>query len=132
VALSIAIEKARRTGASQENREAHKRAALRLEEVFKQSGMADELDRLDRPRNLKVESAFAVAFQAVDREAERDAVVTAFLSWQEDEKGERKDRHAAVNDLSAQMIRNNPVWIENEPVPDAWLNDGCGPSGRAA
>lgn len=130
--LTHKINEARRETATRENRDAHDRAALRLEEVFKSSGMADELDRLDRPRNMEVEQAFAVAYQKVDAEDERDAVVAAYMKWEADEKAERTDRHAKTGDLTTMLVRNNPVWIENEPVPDAWLNDGCGPTGRAA
>lgn len=132
MALSIAIDKARRQTATRANRDAHDRAALRLEEVFKVAGIADELDRLDRPRNIEVETAFAVAYQCVDGEQEREAVLNAFMKYEADEKAEKRDRHSKVNGAAAQMVRNNPVWIENQRVPQEWLADGCGPDGRAA
>lgn len=127
MALSIAIDKARRQTATRANRDAHDRAALRLEEVFKVAGIADELDKLDRPRNVEVETAFAVAYQCVDSENEREAVLAAFMKWEADEKAERSDRHTEVNAASAQMVRNNPVWIEARRVPSEWINGSATP-----
>jgi hypothetical protein len=134
MALSVAIDKARRQTATRQNRDAHDRAALRLEEVFKVAGIADELDRLDRPRSIVTETAFAVAYQCVDAEDEREAVLDAFMKYQAEERAERRDRHAEVNAASGQMVRNNPVWIEGHRVPSEWINGAAAPldSGDAA
>jgi hypothetical protein len=129
MALAVALEKARRQTATRANREAHDRAALRLEEVFKVQGVADELDRLDRPRNISVETAFAVAYQTVDDDDEREAVLDAYMQWDADEKAERKDRHEAINSATAMLIRDNPVWIEGERIPSEWLNGAKVPGG---
>lgn len=130
--ITRTLGEAIRATATRENRDAHDRAALRLEEVFKVQGIADELDTRDRPRNIDVETAFAVAFQTCDSEPEREAVVAAYMKWDADEKAERADRHEVGGSAAAMLIRDNPVFIERERVPAAWLTDGCGPTGRAA
>ena len=120
-ALSIAIEKARR-GATTAARQRQDDAEARLEELIKIGGIPEEYDRLDRPGNLAVETAFARCYQLVDSDDEREAVVKAFVTWQSDERHERK----VVRDVTADALD----FVKGQN--DRWLTDGCGPSGRAA
>jgi len=130
--LTQKIVEARRLGATKEKRESFNRAQLRMDEMAKAIGIPERFERNDSKRNVAVETAFVTAYQLVDSQDEKDAVLAAYMLWESDEKGERSDIREGVQVLNADMARNNDVWIDNKPVPEEWLHDGCSPSGRAA
>lgn len=82
-ALSIAIAEAQKKRATRENRELQLRAELRLEELIKVGGIADHYERVNRRGHLEVETAFARVLHLVDTEAEKRAVVAAYMAWAE-------------------------------------------------
>lgn len=114
--LTVAIEKARRQTATRENREAQARAELRLEELLKVDGIADEYAEVDRRGDLAIETQFAKLYQLVDTEHEREAVVAAFMVWQADEAEEERIVRGSVEEAGSVMRRNNGVWLEGQPA----------------
>lgn len=113
----MAISRAIASAASRTNRERQYRAEMCLEQVVKAAGIPDEFDKRGRASNLVVEKAFATAYQLVDSEEERDAVVQAFMVWQSDEKHETR----IVRDLSDETVdllkSNHPLFIDGQYCP---------------
>lgn len=110
--MTMTLSERQATRATRANRTRQERAERRLDEIVKAAGIPDEYDRRDRDGNLAVETAFATCYQLVDSEAERDAVVAAFMVWQRDEQSER----GIVRDLSSETVNvlkaNNPAWLD--------------------
>ena len=118
MALSIAIDKARRQTATRENRERQNRAELRLEEIVKTSGIADEYEAVDRRGDLDIETHFARLFQQAPDEKFRTLVTRAFMAWQADEKAEEEAVYGSVGATVQMLKNNNDVWINGARVPD--------------
>jgi hypothetical protein len=117
LALSIAIDKARRQTATRANRDRQLRAEMCLEQVVKVAGIPDEFSARGRASDLAVEKAFATAYQLMDSEEERAAVVQAFMVWQSDERHESR----IVRDLSDESVAllksNHPLFIDGAFTP---------------
>lgn len=115
--LTVAIAEARRRHATRENREAQKRAELRLEEQIKVAGIADAYDVVDRAHDAEIRRAFATVYHLVDSDEEKAAVSNAFAVWMRHDG--RKDRvtRESVGETGRFMRRNNPVWIDGAAVP---------------
>lgn len=120
--ITRTIQSARRQTATLANRLRQRKAEQRLEELVKIAGIPDEYERRGRSSDLAVETAFATCYQLVNTEDERAAVVRAFQLWQRDEKHE-KGIVRDLTDESVQFLKDGN---------DLFLNDGCGPTGRAA
>lgn len=117
MALTRSIEEARRQTATRANREAQNRAELRLTEIVKTAGIADEYETVDRDGDLKIEGEFATLYQSVDSEAERQAVVRAFVIWQKCEQAEDGAVRQSVGSTVQVLKTNNPVWLNGAAVP---------------
>ena len=115
--LTTAIEQARRQTATRANRERQNRAELRLTEIIKVAGIADDFERADRKGDLRIESAFAALYQASKSENLRELVVDAFVAWQQDEAAEEAAVRGGVNGAVLQLKANNPVWLNGAAVP---------------
>lgn len=129
--LTTRIEQARRgtrPTATRANRDRQRRAELRLEEIVKTAGIPDAYERVGRSGDLAVETAFATAYQLVNTERERDAVLRAFMVWEDDERGERAAVRALTGDVVADLKLHNRAWIDGTPIPDEWLNGAAVPA----
>lgn len=104
--------------AGRANRERQRRAELRLEELLKVEGIADEYERVDRKGDLRIESHFASLYALVDSVEEKEAVAAAFATWMKSEAEEEAVLRGSVTDASGYMKRNNPTWIDGAAVPD--------------
>jgi hypothetical protein len=118
MALSAAIQR----GATQLARQNQLRAELRLEEIIKVEGIADDYATVDRSGDLEMERHFGIMYHAAHSERMRELIVAAFLSWEKTERNEERVVRRSV-DGTALMLRENN---------DVFLADGCGPTGRAA
>lgn len=110
------------TTRARSNRERQARAERRLDEIVKVAGIADDYTSEDRRGDLAIETHFARLYQLVDTQEEREAVATAYVVWQKCEQAEEEALFGSVGGSVDLLKRNNPFW----------LNDGCGPDGRAA
>lgn len=118
MALTHAIEQARRQTATRANRHRQHLAELRLEEIVKVSGIADTYEQIDRQGDLRIETAFARIYQMADSKQLREAVLDAFVAWQDDEKQEEAIVRGQTDGAVAMMKRHNPAFIEGVWVPD--------------
>ena len=117
MALARELTKARRLTATRENRDRQIRAEMCLEQVVKVAGIPEEYDRRDRTGNLAVERAFATAYQLVDSDAEREAVVQAFMVWQTDERHESSTVRELADESVELLKSNHPLFIDGAAVP---------------
>lgn len=117
MALTRSIEEARRNRATRENREAQNRAELRLSEIVKTAGIADQYATVDRDGDLNIETHFARLFQESPTEHFRDLVTRAFMAWQRDEKAEEEKVYGAVGGTVQFLKDNNDVWLNGASVP---------------
>lgn len=118
MALAKHLEQARRQTATAENRLRQHRAELRLEEIVKVAGIADDYDHADRIGDLNVETAFARIYQMAESEPMREAIVQAFVAWQNDERAEESIVHGGVDSSVSMLKRHNPAFIEGAFVPE--------------
>ena len=117
MALSNHLMEARRQTATRENRERQNRAELRLTEIIKVAGIADDFERADRQGDLRIETAFAALYQSSPTEHLRSLVVNAFVEWLQDERNEERAVRAGV-DGSVHLLKiNNDVWLNGAAVP---------------
>lgn len=121
MALTQAIEQARRTTASASNRQRQHRAELRLEEIIKVAGIADQYEAADRAGDLRIETAFARIYQSTSDEHIRDLVLTAFMAWQDDEKAEERIVRGEVGAAVSLLKSNNPTFVNGSFTP---IDDG--------
>lgn len=119
MALSAAIQR----GATQLARQRQLRAELRLDEIVKTAGIADEYERTDRRGDLEIERHFATLYHLVDTEAEKEAVAAAFAAWMRSEAAEDTVVRGAVDGSVSFLKQNNPVWIDGAAVPSG--SDGA-------
>ena len=117
-ALSIAIANAQKRKRSDRQR----RAELRLDEIVKVAGIADDYNEIDRAGDLTLETHFGKLWQAAETEEMRTLVARTFAAWTRDEQAEERVVRESV-DCSVTLLKTNN---------DFWLADGCGPDGRAA
>ena len=118
MALSAAIQR----GATHLARQNQLRAELRLEEIIKVEGIADDYAAIDRQGDLEMERHFGLLYHAAHSERMRELVVAAFMAWDRSERNEEGVVRGSVNKAGAMLRENNTVF----------LSDGCGPTGRAA
>lgn len=118
MALSAAIQR----GATALARQNQLRAELRLEELIKVEGIADDYATVDRRGDLEMERHFGILYHAAPSERFRELVVAAFMAWDRTERNEENVVTTSVDEAGALMRENN----------DVFLADGCGPTGRAA
>ena len=118
MALSLAIEKARRQGATADNRDRQRRAEKCLDQVVKAAGIPEQYETRGRAGNLAVEKAFATAYQLVDTDREREAVVQAFMVWQQDERHETTIVRDECDEMVELLKSNHPFFIDGAYVPD--------------
>jgi hypothetical protein len=111
--LSTAIHAA----AGRINRERQTRAELRLEELLKVEGIADEYEAIDRQGDLQMERRFATLYALVDSEAEKEAVAAAFATWMRTERDEEAVLRGSVGGAMTFLKDNNHVWIDGAAVP---------------
>lgn len=117
MALNRAITTARRQTATTANRQRQQRAELRLEEIVKVAGIADEYEAADRRGDLAIESAFAAIYQNAHSEELRELVVRAFMAWQSDEAAEEAAVRGGVDGAVTMLKRHNPTFIEGVFTP---------------
>lgn len=117
MALSRSIDEARRQRASRENREAQNRAELRLSEIVKTAGIADDYMKLDRSGDLDIETHFGRLFHAAPNEEMRTLVIRAFTAWQRDEAAEEQAVMGSVGGAVQFLKTNNDVWLNGAAVP---------------
>jgi hypothetical protein len=118
VALTRAIERA-----TAPNRQRQLRAEMRLDEIVKVAGIADDYETIDRRGDLEMEKRFATLYHLVDSEAEKEAVAAAFAAWMRTERAEERHVSGAVEGSVTTLKRNNPVWIDGAAVPSG--SDGA-------
>ena len=118
MALAKAIQDARRQTATRSNRLRQHLAELRLEEIVKVAGIADDYEKADRAGDLRIETAFARIYQTVTDEKVRQLVVDAYVAWQADEREEERLVRGGVDTSVAMLKRHNPAFIEGAFVPD--------------
>lgn len=112
VAISIALSEARRQGATADARARQHRAELRLEEMIKVSGIADDYQKIDRKGDLAIERAFGNLYRCAPTDGMRDLVVRTYMQWMKDEAEEEKVVRSSVEGAVTFMASNNPVFIE--------------------
>lgn len=117
MALSRSIDEARRNRATRENRESQHRAELRLSEIVKTAGIADDYMAIDRQGDLDMESHFARLYQASPTEEMRVLVTRAFVAWQKDERAEEEAVYQTVGGTVQFLKDNNNVWLNGAAVP---------------
>lgn len=115
--ITLAVREARRRTATTANRQRQIRAELRLEEIVKVAGIADEYERTDRAGDLQMEAHFGNLFRLASDEEMRRAVVDAFVCWQRDEQAEERVVRGGVDESVTLLKANNPVFIEGQYVP---------------
>lgn len=118
MALTQAIEQARRQTATAANRGRQHRAELRLEEIIKVAGIADQYEATDRVGDLRIETAFARIYQSTADEHVRELVTAAFMAWQDDERTEERVVRGQVDESVALLKVNNPAFINGAFTPD--------------
>lgn len=97
--------------ASRVNRERQARAELRLSEIIKVAGIADEYEQIDRAGDLAMETWFARAYQAADSEPMRTLIAQGFVVWQRTEQAEEQHVRGDVDDSVEVLKANNPTWL---------------------
>ena len=117
MALSAAINEARRQTATRENRQNQLRAERRITEIIKVAGIADEYDKVDRKGDLRIETAFARLYNAADSDLLRDLVVKTFMAWQVDERDEERTVKAHTEGAVVYLKEGNPIWLDGAAVP---------------
>jgi hypothetical protein len=118
----VTLAQRTRQTATRQNRQRQHRTEVRLEEIVKVAGIADTYSEADRRGDLAIETHFARLYQLVDTDAERDAVVAAYRVWAKSEQIEDLAVTGSVEESVGMLKVNNNLW----------LDDGCGPDGRAA
>jgi hypothetical protein len=103
-------------------RHRQRRAERRLDEIVRVTGIADDYGEADRRGDLAIETHFIRLYQLVNSQAEKEAVAAAFVTWQKSEAAEDEAVIGSVGESVHLLKANNPFW----------LDDGCGPDGRAA
>ena len=117
MALTNAIREATRATANRENRERQHRAELRLSEIVKTSGIADDYAAIDRRGDLDIETHFARLYQQAPTDEYRTLVTRAFMAWQSDEKAEEATVYGSVGSTVQLLKDNNDVWLNGARVP---------------
>lgn len=117
MALAVAIAEARHQRATTANRQAQLRAELRLEELIKIEGIADEYGRVDRMGDLNIERHFALIYSMAESPRMRDLIAKTYALWMADEKAEEMAVRSSVDEAGIFMRRNNAVWINGASVP---------------
>ena len=117
MALSNALIEARRQTATTANRQRQIRAELRLDEIVKAAGIADDYERTDRLGDLEIERHFATLYHLVDTEAEKEAVAAAFAAWMRAEADEDRVVRGSVDGTVSLLKSNNDIFIENVYTP---------------
>lgn len=117
MALTNAIREASRATTSRENRERQHRAELRLSEIVKTSGIADDYANIDRAGDLDIETHFARLYQQAPSEEFRTLVTRAFMAWQSDERAEEEAVYGSVGATVQFLKTNNDVWLNGARVP---------------
>ena len=115
--LTRTIDEARRHRATRENREAQHRAELRLTEIVKTAGIADDYMTIDRRGDLEMETHFARMFHASPNEEMRVLVTRAFAAWQKDERAEEEAVYRSTGSVVQLLKDNNDVWLNGSAVP---------------
>lgn len=119
MALAREINKARRNTATRAHRDRQIRAEVRLDEIVKVAGIADEYEQVDRAGDLDIETHFGRLWQAADTENLRDLVARTFAAWMRDEAEEERVVRASVGDSVDTLKLNNPFWIDGQPAEGA-------------
>ena len=109
--LSEAIAQRQGSRASRINRARQRLAEIRLSEIVKVAGIADEYEAIDRAGDLAMETWFALAYQQATDDAMRSLIARGFVIWQRTEQAEERHVRGDV-DASVDLLReNNPVWL---------------------
>lgn len=108
---------------NREDREAQRRAELRLEELIKVDGIADEYERVDRMGDLNIERHFALIYSMAHSDRMRELIAQTYAMWMADEKAEERAVRSKVEDAGTFMRLNNSVWIDGAAVPSG--SDGA-------
>ena len=117
MALSREIDKVRRQTATRAHRDRQIRAEVRLDEIVKVAGIADEYEQIDRRGDLDIETHFGRLWNAADTEQMRDLIARTFAAWQKDEQAEERVVRASVGESVDTLKANNGFWIEGAAVP---------------
>ena len=117
MALARAIDSARHQNARRSNRDRQIRAEVRLDEIVKVAGIADEYDEVDRRGDLDIETHFGRLWQAAETELMRDLIARTFAAWMRDEAEEERIVRAGVDGAVDTLKVNNGFWIEGAAVP---------------
>jgi hypothetical protein len=104
------------------NRLRQRKAERRLDEIVKVADIADDYGSVDRRGDLAIETHFGRLYQLVSSAEEKQAVAAAYVTWQKCEQAEDEAVIGSVGESVYLLKANN----------DFWLDDGCGPDGRAA
>jgi hypothetical protein len=94
----------------------------RIDEVVAVEDIGRTYEKVNRTGNVRVESHFARTMQLMDDDEERQSLLDTFQAWQHDERLERVAVTTSVDNATTLMKSQNPLF----------LDDGCGPDGRAA
>ena len=93
-----------------------------MDEITAVHDVRTDYEKADGASDLRMEAHFRAMWALADDEAERTAIAHAFADWGKGEQLEGMAIEQAVGVAIETLKRNNPLW----------LNDGCGPDGRAA
>lgn len=109
LASTIADRQAKRSTTS--NRRRQHLAEVRLSEIVKVAGIADEYQQIDRAGDLQMESWFALAYQSMPTDELRGLIARGFVTWQRTEQAEETHVRGDV-DASVDLLKgNNNVWL---------------------
>ena len=86
-----------------------------MDEIVKVSGIADDYHAVDRAGDLAIEKHFAALYQLVDTTEEREAVATAFATWQACERREEYALTGSVDESVDLLKTNNVIWLDEGP-----------------
>ena len=117
MALSRRIEEARRASASRENRESQHRAELRLSEIVKTYGIADEYIRADAAEDTDMKVHFGRMYHAAPNEEMRVLISRAFAAWDKHDKKVDGLVNETVGAAVQLLKDNNIVWLNGAAVP---------------
>ena len=97
--------------ATRVNRARQRLAEIRLSEIVKVAGIADEYESIDRAGDLQMESWFALAYQAAPDDASRTMIARGFVLWQRTEQAEEVHVRGDVDASVEHLKGNNVVWL---------------------
>lgn len=97
--------------ASAANRQRQRLAEIRVGEIVKVAGIADEYEAIDRAGDQAMESWFALAYQTATDEEMRKLIARGYVIWQRTEQAEERHVRGDIDQSVEHLKANNPTWL---------------------